>query len=112
MGILRKIQVRTKYINYALKNINKPKLGSTVYYNGVECSLIQGVSNPYWKLMPLTKENLDKPKRDVHKRVHVSEFEMQPLYKRFRFSFMTTYKFLMGYWYSIDISQKGYGYIK
>ena len=99
--------VKTQYVKMALRKINKPKLGDTVYYNGIECSLIQGVANPFWDLLPLTKENLDKPKRDIYKRVHFNDFKMQPLHKRFKFSFLSTYNFLMGNWYSIDIRKTG-----
>ncbi len=98
-----KIRVRIKYVIKSICEINKPKLGDTVYYHGEKCALIQGVNNPFWDLLPLTKENLDKPKRDIYKGVYVDNFKMRPLYKRFKFSFLSTYKFLMDNWYSIDI---------
>jgi hypothetical protein len=104
---MRKLQVKILYAIQALKCINNPHLGDKVKYKGIDCSLIQGVRNPYWNLLPLTEENLAKNKRDVYRDVHVNDFELQPLRKRFRFSFMFTYKFLMQNWYSIDIRKKG-----
>ena len=95
------------YAKTALMKINEPKLGDTVKYKGLECSLIQGVSNPYWDLLPLAIENLNKSKRDIYRNVHLSEFELQPLRKRFKFSFMSTYGFLMRSWYDIDIRKNG-----
>ena len=104
---MRKIRVRVMYIIYSIKNINKLKLGDSVMYKNERCSVIQGVSNPYWDLLPMSKENLDKPKRDIHKRVHQDNFIMQPLRNRFRFSFLSTYNFLMSNWYYIDVRKKG-----
>ena len=105
--LFRKAHVKLQYIKKALCKINKPKLGDTVVHNNVKCSLIQGVNKPFWDLLPLTKENLDKQKRDIFKRVHEDDFKLKPFLKRFRFSFMTTYKFLMRSWYGIDCRKTG-----
>ncbi len=105
--IFRKIYVEFHYIKLSLLLINKPKIGATVFYKGIRCRLIQGRNNPFWDLMPTTKENLKKAKRDVYYSVHFSEFKMKPLRKRFFFSFNSTYGFLKGYWYEIDMRKSG-----
>ncbi len=105
--IIRKINVKLQYIIKALKDINNSHLGDIVLYNNTKCCLIQGVQNPYWDLLPLIKENLSKTKREIYKHIHKDDFKLQPLYKRFNFSFMFTYNFLMKNWYNIDIKQTG-----
>jgi hypothetical protein len=103
----RSLNVKLQYARVALRKINMPHLGDTVTYKDTECSLIQGVAKPRWDLLPLTKENLDKPKREIWRNVHENEFKMQPFIKRFRFSFMSTYRFYMTNWYSIDMNKRG-----
>jgi len=97
-----KIWIRIQYAIIALKVINKVKLMEHVFYQGNTCLLIQGVASPYYDLLPQTDENLKKEKRFVHRQVHVSKFKRKPLYRRFRFSFMSTYNFYMKSWYSSD----------
>lgn len=99
---MRKIIVKINYAIWALKRVNKPHIGDFVLYKGVKCSLIQGVANPYWDLMPLTTENLEKPKRDVFNQVHVSEFELEKTIKRKLWAFKSSYRFKMQNWFSID----------
>lgn len=94
------------YAYRALNAIKQPHLGDIVMYKGKKHQLIQGVNNPYWNLIDLSPENMGKSKRDIEKDVHVSQFKLQPLYKRFRFLFMFTYKFLMGYWFSIEVNKR------
>lgn len=101
--LFRKIYIRLQYIKISLQEINKPKLGDIVIYKNIKCSLIQGVSNPYWDLLPLTKKNLDKPNREIYEMVHLKKIKLRPIYKRFIFSFFSTYRFLMVYWYDVDV---------
>jgi len=105
--MIRKIEVRIRYIIYALKTIGNPHLMEKVTYKGEKCSLIQGVNNPYWDLLPLSPENLAKDHRYIYHNIHISEFKLQPFIKRFWFVFKSSYRFAMGYWYSIDIQRNG-----
>ncbi|MFW6225353.1 MAG: hypothetical protein ACOC3V_00175 [bacterium] len=104
---MRKIYVKLQYTKIALLKINNPHLGDVVIYNNTKCLLIQGVSKPYWNLLPLTKENLEKSTRETFKHVHENKFKLKPMYKRFISSFNFTYKFYMSYWYDIDINKSG-----
>lgn len=105
--LFRSIIVKLQYVYIALRNINKPHLGDFVMYKGVECSLIQGVNNPYWDLLPMTDENLKKSKRDIYRHVHKKDFKLEPFWKRFALSFLYTYNFYMVNWYDIDIRNSG-----
>lgn len=107
MKLFRKFEVKIRYAIYALKQINRPHLGDIVVYEGKEHALIQGMNSPMWDLMCLDKENLKRPKRKIEKNVHEANFKLQPLYKRFVYSFMFSYKFQMNSWYLIDINKKG-----
>lgn len=104
--VLIGLYVKLVFAFRALKAINSPHLGDVVMYKGKRHVLNQGVNNPYWDLIDLSPDNIAKPIRDVEKQIHVSQFKLQPLYRRFRFSFMFTYKFLMGYWYSIELNNR------
>lgn len=103
MKTVKGILVRIKYAYRALKEINRPHLGDIVIYKTVPCFLIQGVMAPYWDLLP--EHELDKTRRTIWKYVHESHFRLEPLYKRFKSSFMFTYKFYMSNWYLIDINR-------
>jgi len=105
--IFRSINVKLQYVRVALYKIRMPHLGDLVMHGEIECSLIQGRAKPYWDLIPMTKENLAKSKRDIIKRVHEDFFELKPLHKRFIFSFLHTYRFYMTSWYSIDMRKRG-----
>lgn len=105
--LFRSIDVKIQYARIALNKINMPHIGDIVMYNNTECALIQGVRKPYWDLLPLTKENLAKPKREIYYSIHEQDFMMKPLWKRFFFSFKSTYHFYMGCWYSIDMMKTG-----
>lgn len=105
--LFRSINVKLQYVRVALRKINMPHIGDLVMYKGIECTLIQGVAKPRWDLLPMTKENLAKDKRDIFRFIHEDEFEMQPLWKRAKFAFSSTYRFYMQNWYSIDMNQKG-----
>lgn len=104
---IRSMSVKLQYALVALRKINMPHIGDLVDYNGEQCTLIQGVAKPRWDLLPMDKVNLDRPKRKIYNHVCESQFVMKPLYKRFGFSFMSTYKFYMDYWYSIDMCKSG-----
>jgi hypothetical protein len=94
--------VKMIYASRALKAINRPHLGDVVTYKKVPCFLIQGVSAPYWDLLPLSE--MDKQNRRTRwNDVHESLFKLDPLYLRFKSSFMFTYDFYMKNWYSIDL---------
>jgi hypothetical protein len=103
---LRFIWVMLLYTAICIRDIKKVKLMETVYYLDEPCVLIQGVSNPYWRLMPNTDENLRREKRVVYENIHVSEFKREPFYKRVTFSFTSTFRWLMAYWYSIDMQKR------
>lgn len=105
--LLRSIDVKLQYARVAFDKINMPHIGDLVVHKGIECTLIQGVKKPLWDLLPMTKENLAKETRDTFDGVHENDFKLQPLRKRFKFSFMSTYRFYMQNWYSIDMRQKG-----
>lgn len=97
----------------ALRSINRPHLGDVVIYDDVECSLIQGVASPYWDMIPMIKENFELDRRVIFKRIHENDFKLQPLWKRFKFSFMFTYNFYMSNWYRIDIDkERGISFVK
>lgn len=98
---IKSIIVKTRYAILALKAINRPHLGDTVTYKNTPCFLIQGVAAPFWDLLPI--HEMDKPRRTIWHRVHEDLFKLEPLHKRFKSSFMFTYKFYMSTWYGIDI---------
>lgn len=100
----------TKYAWYSLNAVPSPKLGEVVFYKGERCILIQGVQNPYWDLLPTRKGNMDKPKRDVYKNVHVEDFELQPLWERFGFSFMSRYRWYMTNHFDSAVNRSIYDY--
>jgi hypothetical protein len=104
MKTIKGFLVRLKYIYRALKEINSPHLGDVVTYKNTPCFLIQGVRAPYWDLMPLSE--MDKRNhRTRWNDVHEQHFKLDPIYKRFWFSFRFTYDFYMRSWYSIDINR-------
>lgn len=103
---MKKIKVKLSYVLWALKRIQQPHLGDVVIYKNCNCSLIQGIASPYWDLMPLTKENLDKPKRDIYKRIHESEFKLDKSFKRKWWAFKSSYQFKMDNWFIIDTKMR------
>lgn len=103
---MRKIELYIRYAFWALKRIRQPHLGDTVVYNGVECSLIQGVNNPKWNLLPLTKENLAKPKREIYENVHVNDFNMKHDLKSLLGRFKSDMNFQKSNWMNIDLRGK------
>lgn len=103
---MRKIIVKIQYAIWAANRISKPKLGDLVDYNGLECSLVQGVQNPYWDLLEMSDENLKKDKREIIKRVHVSDFKIRNSIKRKLWSFRESYKFQIQNWLLIDTYHK------
>ncbi len=100
---MKKLIVKIKYAIWAIERINSPHLGDIVKYKGEECSLIQGVKDPYWDLLPLTKENLAKHKRDIYRDIHYSSFELDKSLKRKWWVFKSSYQFKMQNWFLIDI---------
>jgi len=109
MKQLRNLEVKINYALWAWKRMKQPHLGDVVTYRGEECSLIQGVSNPYWDLLPMTKENLDKPKREIYKRIHSSEFQLDKSFKRNWWAFKSSYQFKMQSWFLNDTYRKKFG---
>ena len=99
MKLLIKFYVKLIYAIRAIKNIGRPKLGDIVTYKGERYVLIQGVADPLWDLFNREKGRINYVPKD--------QFELQPLYKRFWFSFTFTYRFFMGYWYMIDVNNNG-----
>lgn len=90
------IYVRMIYAYRALKAIRQPHLGDKVYFRGRWHFLNQGVNAPYWDLwQPCT--------RTMEHSIPESKFELQPLYRRFWFSFRFTYRFYMRSWFQIDV---------
>lgn len=113
---IRALVVRLMYVMYALKNINKPHLGDVVTYKGLQCMLIQGVQNPFWDLWyegtPIAIRDVDQVLGDDETKerlnhIHKDDFKLQPLWKRFKFSFLSSYEFQMSNWYSIDVQKSG-----
>lgn len=96
-----KLYVRFCYAKWAVKKINKLKIGDIVHYNGFEYIAYQGVSDPYWKITS-TKESPFLTTLVAHKK----DLIMQPLCKRFWFSFKSTYDFHMSYWFQINVRSK------
>lgn len=103
---MRKIELYVRYFVWAIKRIGLPHLGDTVIYNGVECSLIQGVNNPKWNLLPLTEENLAKSKRDVYRNIHINEFKLKHDFKSLVGRFKSDIKFQKDNWMHIDLNKK------
>jgi hypothetical protein len=99
-----------KYVWYSLKVIKSPKIGDQVTHKGEDCILIQGVQNPYWDLLPTRKDNLDKPKREVYKSVHEDDYQLQPMWRRFKFSFMSRYRWYMMNHFDSAVMKRVYGY--
>ena len=100
--MIKSILVKARYVRVSLKEMRKPHLGDVVTYQGERCSLIQGRNAPRWNLLPMTKENLDRSKREVYREIHERDFKLDPLYKRGWWAFGTMYRFLMSNWYHID----------
>lgn len=100
MKIIIGIYVRLIYAYWALKCIRQPHLGDKVFYWRRWHFLTQGVNKPYWDLwQPAT--------RTMEHSIHESKFKLQPLYRRFWFSFKYTYRFYMQSWYRIDVMNRG-----
>jgi hypothetical protein len=97
---IRPFEVKIRYVLWSLSRINKPKIGEVVYYDGQIGMLIQGVKNPYWDIYFSDENDCNN---FTIKHIHVKDFKMRPLWKRFKFSFQTSYDFQIGYWYSIDV---------
>lgn len=106
MKKLRELRVKTSYIIWALKRMMQPQIGDVVKYKEEECFLIQGVSNPYWDLMPTSKENFDRSERIIYKYIHISEFKIDKSVKRKLWSFKIGYRFKMQNWFLIDTWNK------
>lgn len=86
------------YAKRALIKINDLKLGDVVYYKGCRYLAIDGAADPFWSI------HNGQGRRDY---IHKSELKMEPLIKRFWFSFKSTFKYYMGYWYQIDVAKNG-----
>lgn len=93
------LYVRLIYVKRALKQIRRPHLGDIVFYQGKTCQLLQGACSPYWDLW-------HEEERTRINSVHEGQFQMQPLYHRFWFSFRFTYRFYMRSWHTIDVMYK------
>lgn len=87
--------VQMIYVLRALHKINNLKLGDSVQFEGKWFVAIQGVADPIWTIFSPD---------GVSMQVDKSLLRQQPLYKRFRQSFMHTYRFYMNSWYSIDVN--------
>lgn len=96
------LYVRATYCRRAIRDISKLKLGDSVSYDGNEWFTYQGVADPYWKITRLS-EHGNRLVLSIHK----DHLQMQPLWRRFSFSFMSTYRFFMSNWYQIDVKNKG-----
>lgn len=97
------LYVRLVYLYRALKQIRQPHLGDKVTYKGQKWFLNQGVCAPYWDLVSFGEESLGGMRTICANSVHEGQFKLQPLYRRFWFSFRFTYRFYMQSWYSIDV---------
>lgn len=91
--------VKLKYAYYALKNVKRLKLGEVVKYDGLEVTTIQGVADPYWDVLYVN----EKGERQRINRIHKSELKQSYSLSAISFRFNSHYKFLMGYWFSIDV---------
>lgn len=98
------LYVRAIYCYRALRDINRLKIGDVVMYSGYRWVAIQGVADPFWNIM---RCDGDPPVKGDMVRVHKCYLKLQPLWRRFRFSFMHTYRFYMGNWYQIDVQNRG-----
>lgn len=107
MKTLIGIYVRLIYAYRALKQINRPHLGDIVYYQGERYTLFQGVRAPYWDMV-----RTEDIYRITASSIHESKFKLQPLWRRFFFSFRFTYRFYMGYWFDIDVRNYGVKKVK
>ncbi len=103
MSLLKKLAVRLSYLSWALERNPEPHLGDVVMYDGIRCSLIQGVSDPHWDLLPLTPENMESSKRVVFRHVHRDDFLLSQSLRRNLWALRSDYRFKMDYWYSIDV---------
>lgn len=95
------LYVRATYCRRALRDINKLKIADLVKYDGAWWHTYQGVSDPFWKIVTWTGETQQT------KTIHKQDLKMQPLWKRFFFSFNHTYRFYMSNWYQIDVAWRG-----
>jgi hypothetical protein len=98
---IRPIEVKMCYVLWALKRINKPKIGEIVYHKGRVGVLLQGVKAPYWDIY--FSEGNELNNFTIVKHIHENDFRLKPLWRRFKTSFETSYNFQIGYWYTIDI---------
>jgi hypothetical protein len=94
-----KLIINIKYIYYSLKNINSLKLGENVKHNGLLVTTIQGVADPYWDVLYVNEYG----ERKRINRVHKSELKQSNTVSAMLFRFNSHYKFLKGYWFSIDV---------
>lgn len=92
--------VKLKYVYYSLKNVTRLKLGENVTYDGLNVVTIQGVADPYWDVL-YVDENGERKRIN---RIHKSELTQSHTLTAIWFRFNSHYKFLMDYWFSIDVN--------
>mgnify|MGYP000692882618 FL=1 len=94
--LIRGLEVKLRYVFWALSKIFKISLGDIVIYNGVECIIVNGVNNPYWHIKPLDGENAKM--NSVHQENFKPVLNLKVLLSRF----LSKYQFQKRSWYSID----------
>lgn len=92
--------IRLKYAYYSLKNVTRLKLGEHVTYDGLNVVTIQGVADPYWDVLYIDEAG----ERKRINRIHKSELTQSYAPTAIWFRFNSHHKFLMGYWFSIDVN--------
>ena len=102
------------YLVYKTKEKLHKKMDGLIYFIKESTRIINEVPEQLWKPYYIFEKdieynNLNKEKRDIYKSIHVNNFKMQPLWKRFKFSFISGYKFQMTCWYMVDTYNKSIG---
>src|SRR5690606_10150999 len=92
--IMRKIEVKIRYIVWAYKRLSFPTTYDKINYQGDEGYCINGVNSPMW-LTSLSNQ-----------RIHESKFLVIRSVKRDIIVFKEHYLFQLRYWYSIDNRNK------
>lgn len=92
MRLFRAVYWRVRIVVIALRWVNKFNLGDRVKHDGVEWTLIQGVSAPVWDLW-----REESGRRSVHER----EMAKVRSLSNYVGSFISGYRFYMQNWYAI-----------
>lgn len=103
--LIRTIELKFRYANWALSKIDELHLTDKVRYDGIYCTIISGASKPFWKLWPVHNKGLNKSKKKELERVHEKHFEPILNLETYLNRFQMDYDFQINNWFKIDVNR-------